>query len=79
MFLVIDVLSNSTIPGNVFRPELELQKEYPLHNIVKDKAGNMHFDVGLKTHLNYIRSYETGEELPNGNSIHWCHPLRFVW
>lgn len=67
------------LPGNEIKPKLEQQKEYRLKDIVLDKKGNLHFDVGLKSYHNYIRSYETGEELPNGNKIHWCHSLRFIW
>jgi hypothetical protein len=66
------------LPGNEIAPKLELGKEYRLSEGIKDSKGNNHFNVGLGSWHNYIRSYETGEELPWGNQIHWCHPSRFV-
>ncbi|HEY0979898.1 MAG TPA: hypothetical protein VGE18_00610 [Candidatus Paceibacterota bacterium] len=67
----------SPLPGNEIGPPLKEGKKYPVHNIVLDSEGNQHLDVGLKSTYNYISSYETEEELPNGNKIHWCHPTRF--
>jgi LEA14-like dessication related protein len=69
--------NNKPLSGNDESPDLEIGKEYIIKNIILDKQGNQHLDVGLKSHLNYIRSYETKEELPNGKTIHWCHPSRF--
>lgn len=59
-------------------PPLELGKIYKIFSITPDKAGNQHLDVGLTSMYNYITSYETGEELIGGDSIHWCHPSRFM-
>lgn len=64
------------LDGNDVAPPLKLS-EYPINEIVLDRDGNQHLDVGLKSQQNYIRSYETKEELPRGTSIHWCHPSRF--
>jgi len=58
-------------------PPLELGKEYPVKAIIHDSKGNPHLDVGLASMYNYITSYETGEDLPGGENIHWCHPSRF--
>lgn len=68
----ISVLSDTGI-----KPPLELNREYELKEVIHDKAGNPHYDVGLKSKYNFIRSLETKEELPNGDKIHWCHPSRF--
>ena len=65
------------LEGNEVGPELIEGKDYPLMGIVIDSKGNKHFDVGIVSQYNYIRSYETKEELPNGDKIHWCHPSRF--
>lgn len=68
----------SPLPQNEIGPNLKLKSEYLLKKIVTDSKGNQHFDVGLKSWYNYITSYETGERLPNGDKIHWCHPSRFI-
>lgn len=65
------------LEGNVYGPPLELGEVYVLFEEIQDSKGNKHYNVGLKSSLNYIRSYETKEELPRGNEIHWCHPSRF--
>lgn len=41
-------------------------------------SGNPHFDVGLKSEVNFVRSYETKDKLPHGDKFHWCHPSRFI-
>jgi hypothetical protein len=70
-------IDNSMLKGNDRKPNLEIEKEYIIEDIILDKAGNQHIHVGLKSDLNYITSYETREELPKGNIVHWCHPSRF--
>lgn len=65
------------LKGNEIAPPLELGKTYPVKNIFLDRDGNQHLDVGLESAYSYIRSYETGEYLPDGDKIHWCHPSRF--
>lgn len=65
------------LEGNEIAPPLELGKEYEILNTIQDSAGNPHYDVGLVSKYSYIRSFETKEELPNGDKIHWCHPSRF--
>lgn len=73
----VKAVNNKPLQGNDKAPALELEKEYPVIGIVLDSAGNQHLDVGLESKLNYVRSWETKEELPNGDEIHWCHPSRF--
>lgn len=75
-----DVTATNIEPlgDNDYAPDLELDKKYPIKNICEDSEGNQHLDVGLVSKLNYITSFETGEHLPNGDKIHWCHPSRFI-
>lgn len=70
-------INNKILTGNDYGPPLEIDTFYVVEAIVEDKAGNQHLDVGLESHLNYVSSYETGEHLPLGEKIHWCHPSRF--
>lgn len=64
-------------PNTKVYPPLVLGVSYEIKTITLDKKGNQHLDVGLKSEYNYITSQETGEELPDGDRIHWCHPSRF--
>lgn len=73
----IIAINNKPLPGNDVAPHLVLNEEYILLNKIKDSKDNEHYDVGLKSNYNFIRSFETKENLPNGDKIHWCHPSRF--
>jgi hypothetical protein len=66
------------LQGNEIAPPLETGVEYQVIGIINDRAGNQHLDVGLKSMYNYIRSFETKEDLKDGDKIHWCHPSRFI-
>jgi len=73
----VKCINAKVLPNNEVGPNLIEGQEYPVKEIILDSAGNQHLDVGLISKLTYIRSYETKEELPNGDKIHWCHPSRF--
>jgi hypothetical protein len=63
--------------GNDIAPPLKSGEIYRVKKIVLDKQGNQHLDVGLVSKYKYISSFDTGEHLPDGDKIHWCHPSRF--
>lgn len=71
-------INNKPLQGNDKAPKLVIDKEYTVKGICLDSKGNQHLDVGLESSLSFIRSWETKEELPNGDEIHWCHPSRFT-
>ena len=70
-------INNKPLAGRSVAPKLEIDKEYEILSIVLDSKGNQHLNVGLPSELNYVTSFETSEELPDGVKIHWCHPSRF--
>ena len=74
----VQAINVEPLPGKGVAPKLELDRDYEIRQICLDKEGNQHLDVGLVSAYNFVKSYETGEELPNGDSVHWCHPSRFV-
>lgn len=74
---VVKAINIERLTGNDHAPKLELYKDYEILNICLDALNNQHLDVGLNSKLNFVTSYETGEQLPDGNKIHWCHPSRF--
>lgn len=74
---VVTCNNNKPLQGNEIGPELVVGEEYLIKEIILDSKGNQHLDVGLKSKLNYVRSFETKEDLDRGDSIHWCHPSRF--
>lgn len=73
----VKAMNNQPLKGNDKAPKLEIGQDYPVKGIVLDSKGNQHLDVGLVSELNYVTSYETQEQLPDGDKIHWCHPSRF--
>ena len=62
---------------NDHKPALVLNEIYPLNEILLDDKGFPHYDVGLKSTVDTIRSIHTGKFLDRGDVIHWCHPSRF--
>lgn len=74
---VVKCINTKPLPGNSVAPPLKLDETYVILQVIHDKKNNPHLDVGLKSEYNYISSYETKEELPRGDEIHWCHPSRF--
>lgn len=71
------VVKTEPLEGNDVAPDLVMGEKKTIYKIILDREGNQHLDVGLQSHYGYIRSFETKEELPEGNIIHWCHPSRF--
>ena len=72
---VVQVWHTEPLPGKKVGPKF--QHGTIVLNVFTDSAGYQHLDIGIKTDLNFITSYETGEKLPSENNVHWCHPLRF--
>jgi len=73
----VTCVNNQPLEGKRIAPPLIVRHRYKVEEIFIDKEGNQHLHVGLKSHYSYITSYETGEELPDGDKKHWCHPSRF--
>lgn len=73
----VKCVSINYLKGKLIAPPLELAQDYEVMAIFLDKRGNQHLDVGLKSVYHYISSFETGEHLPKGDQMHWCHPSRF--
>lgn len=65
------------LEGNDKAPKLVIGQTYIVKDITLDSHNHQHLDVGLISRLNYVRSWETKEELRNGDKVHWCHPSRF--
>lgn len=73
----LEVINDKPLPGNDCAPPLKIGEIKELVSIQLDSKGNKHLDVGLVSKLAFIRSYETKEQLKDGDKIHWCHPSRF--
>jgi hypothetical protein len=73
----VKCINAEKLKGNDIGPPLELDVVYPVKGITLDKEGNQHLDVGLVSKYSFVSSYETSEQLPEGDKIHWCHPSRF--
>lgn len=73
---IVKIENDAPLSGNTEAPPVVIGDEYPIEHIVLDKKGNQHLDLGLKSELNFVTSWETGEQLPDGDKIHWVHPSR---
>lgn len=70
-------INTKPLQGNDKSPKLVEGQTYIIKDITLDSHNHQHLDIGLVSRLNYVRSWETKEELRNGDKIHWCHPSRF--
>lgn len=75
----LKVINTEPLPGNEIAPPLKMDEEKELVGTCTDSKGNVHYDVGIKSTVNWITSYETGEILPDSEvgKVWWCHPSRF--
>lgn len=64
------------LPKKEVAPPMKPEQEYPIKAIIYDSLGNQHIGLGIESKYNFIRSYETGEKLREGDRIHWVHPGR---
>lgn len=65
------------LEGNDKAPPVVEGDEYEIKEIILDSQGFQHLDVGIKSNLSFVRSWDTKEELQRSDDIHWCHPSRF--
>lgn len=72
----VEIVNDQPLKGNSVSPPVTMGGKHKVKDITLDKEGNQHLDLGLESDYSYITSYETGEELPNGDTVHWCHPSR---
>lgn len=75
---IVKVINDAPLPGNAVAPPVVIGEEYKIKNIVLDTRDNQHLDLGLKSEYNYITSWETKEDLPDGDNVHWIHPSRVI-
>lgn len=76
----VEVINDAYMPGNDEGPVIKNGQKYPVKNTCKCGCGELHVDIGLISHLNYVTCYKCKEDLPNSKfgGIHWTHSSRFV-
>jgi len=72
----VRIINDAPLSGNTIAPPVIIGEKYKVKNIVLDKDLNQHLDLGLASMYNYITSWETEEQLPEGDTVHWVHPSR---
>ncbi len=74
----ITLENREPLKGNDIAPPFpKRKKNYKVLRIEIDSKGNQHLGVGLKSKVNFVTSYETGEHLTGSGNTHYCHPSRF--
>lgn len=72
----VEIINQDPLPGNNVNPPVKIGERYKIKNIVLDRLNNQHLDLGLKSKYFFITSWETMEQLPEGDEIHWVNPIR---
>lgn len=73
----LKVVNNKPLKHNDIAPPLVVGDTVNVKQTYLCKCGQDHIDVGLVSQYKYVRCYKCAKELPNGDTIHWCHPTRF--
>ena len=73
----VKAINVGLLKGNDVAPPLKLNEVYVVNDVITTAGDHDHIDVGLKSRYNYVRCHATTEEIPDGDTIHWCHPSRF--
>lgn len=60
-----------------YGPDVKLGEKYEVKEIITTRNECDHIDVGIKSVVGSVSCLETGDLLPRGNMIAWCHPSRF--
>lgn len=68
---------NEVLSKSGYGPTLELGKEYKVEEIITTSGDNDHLNVGVRSELGSVSCLETGDLIPRGNVVAWCHPSRF--
>lgn len=74
---IVTCINNKKLEGNDYAPPLKVDQDYTIQEIWVDRDGNQHLHVGLTSRVNFVRSYETKEVIPDSRLKWWCHPSRF--
>lgn len=75
---IIKITNDAPLSGNTVAPPVTIGDEYPVLHTITDSKGHQHIDIGIKSEYMSIKSWETGEELPDGDKIHWVSPWRVI-
>lgn len=73
---IVEIINQEPLTGNTVAPPVKIGEKYKVKNIVLDRLNNQHLDLGLESKYLFITSWETMEELPDGDTIHWVSPHR---
>lgn len=74
----VNCINADRLPGNDIGPRLTKGENYEVVKEYTCKCGQVHYDVGIVSTLNYVECYLCRETLPDSKKIHWCNSIRFV-
>lgn len=68
----------STQPGDN-KPNVKVGNTYQVIEQCVCECGETHYNVGLKSNLNYVSCHKCNELLPKSGvgGVHWAHSSRF--
>lgn len=65
------------LPGNDIGPRVVVGESYDVIKEYTCKCGQIHYDIGIVSKLNYVECYLCRETLPDSKKIHWANSTRF--
>ena len=76
---IIKIQNDAPLSGNTVAPPITIGDEHEVLHIFSEFEKGIeyqHLDIGIASKYNYITSWDTERELPDGDKIHWIHPSR---
>lgn len=72
-------IDDGFLKGNEYKPAVKKGEIYDLKRSVTCGCGQVHYDVGLTSTLNYVSCYKCREDLPEASygKTHWANSIRF--
>jgi len=70
-------VNDGMLAGSGYKPAVKTGENYSLENSCLCGCGQVHYDVGLVSKLNYVSCYKCGRNLPESDKIHWANSTRF--
>ena len=73
----IKCIISKALSTSGYGPPVKLEELYEVKEIIRTRGDHDHIDVGLKSTVGSVSCLETGDIIPRGSEIAWCHPSRF--
>lgn len=79
----VKCIIEKALSSSGYGPNVKLNQTYIIKEIIttgkrkETPEGYDHIDIGLPSEVGSVTCLETGDVIPRGETVAWCHPSRF--